>query len=60
MVRVVIFVGVIWEVFASRRHIYSVESSVSFVEWVHRCPPTTGGSSDISHAFALVANLRKL
>nr|YP_009040160.1 cytochrome c oxidase subunit I [Botrylloides violaceus]CCO25692.1 cytochrome c oxidase subunit I [Botrylloides violaceus] len=39
VVGVVIFLGVIWEAFVSQRQIYSVESSIYFMEWVHGCPP---------------------
>lgn len=39
VVGVVIFLRVIWEAFVSQRQIYSVESSIYFMEWVHRCPP---------------------
>ncbi len=39
VVRVLMFLRVIWEAFASNRRIYEVESSLSFMEWSHRCPP---------------------
>lgn len=39
VVRIIVFLRVIWEAFVSKRDIYKVESGVFFVEWVHRCPP---------------------
>nr|YP_008082947.1 cytochrome c oxidase subunit I [Botryllus schlosseri]CCO25679.1 cytochrome c oxidase subunit I [Botryllus schlosseri] len=39
VVGIVVFLGIIWEAFVSKRDIYKVESSIFFVEWVHGCPP---------------------
>ena len=39
LVAVIMFLFIIWEAFAAKREVLSVELTATNVEWLHGCPP---------------------